>query len=144
MELERYFPKLSQTSYRVTSPATPEYNCLAWAAGDDRQWWWPDAMGQGYWPVDVAREETLEAFEEAYRTLGFSQCEDASLERGFEKVAIYANKLVPTHAARQLSDGRWTSKLGPLEDIDHDALDAVEGDWYGKVALVLKRPIEIL
>ena len=142
MELEQYFPDLGHTAYRRASPATAEYNCIAWAAHDQGQWWWPDVMGQGYWPPGAAREETLQAFEEAYGTLGFTRCESQDFESGFEKVAVYAKKSVPTHAARQLPDGRWTSKLGPLEDIDHDVLDAVEGDLYGEVALLLKRPIE--
>ncbi len=142
MELEQYFPNLRDTSYRSTSPATPEYNCIAWAAEDQSQWWWPDAMGLGYWPAGVAREETLRAFEDAYGTLGFRPCDDADLEPGFEKVALYARASVPTHAARQLPDGRWTSKLGPLEDIEHDSPDGVAGDSYGNVALVLRRPAE--
>ena len=46
---------------------------------------------------------------------------------------------VPTHAARQMPSGRWTSKLGFREDIEHD-LHAVSGDLYGTVVLLLKRP----
>jgi hypothetical protein len=46
---------------------------------------------------------------------------------------------VPTHAARLLPSGLWTSKLGEWEDIEHDLL-ALEGDVYGTVALLLKRP----
>ena len=44
---------------------------------------------------------------------------DESLEPGFEKVALYALGGVPKHAARQLSSGRWSSKLGDLEDVEH-------------------------
>lgn len=141
MQLERLFPGLGRSSYGVTSPHTTLYNCIAWAAQRDDRWWWPDAMGQYYWPTGVSREETLQAFEEAYGTLGFSSCENAEIESGFEKVAVYAKEGVPTHAARQMPDGRWTSKLGVLEDIEHDTLEAVEGDQYGKVSLLLKRPV---
>jgi len=142
MQLERYFPNLRSGSYLRTSPATPEYNCIAWAAHDQEQWWWPDAMGQAYWPQGVAREETIQAFERAYCRFDFKACENADLEPGFEKVAIYAKNSIPTHAARQLADGRWTSKLGPLEDIEHNTLDALEGEVYGEVVLLLKRPVE--
>ncbi len=38
-----------------------------------------------------------------------------------------------------LADGRWTSKLGPMEDIEH-ALHDLAGMVYGSVALVMKRP----
>lgn len=33
---------------------------------------------------------------------------------------------------------RWTSKLGELEDIEHDLTD-LEGAAYGKVVLLMKR-----
>jgi hypothetical protein len=37
-------------------------------------------------------------------------------------------------------NGRWTSKMGILEDIEH-ALHDLEGIEYGVVALVMKRPM---
>jgi hypothetical protein len=49
---------------------------------------------------------------------------------------------VPTHAARQLRSGAWTSKLGISEDVEHE-LRALEGEIYGVVALILTRPIPI-
>lgn len=53
----------------------------------------------------------------------------------------------PTHMARQLPDGTWSSKLGPNEDITHFTLDALESygrahgarDEYGCDVLYLKR-----
>lgn len=45
----------------------------------------------------------------------------------------------PTHAARQLPDGTWTSKLGKDVDISHDSLDGLSGDRYGTPALILRR-----
>ena len=41
------------------------------------------------------------------------------------------------HAARQLVSGKWTSKLGPDEDIEHESPDSI-AEWYG-VAVILKR-----
>lgn len=38
---------------------------------------------------------------------------------------------IPSHAARQLPNGRWTSKCGQAEDIEHDLRD-LEGRLYGK------------
>lgn len=139
--LERIFPRLRGTSYEVTSPAEPDYNCIAWAADDNSRWWWPDAAGLYYWPEGVPRRETMAAFVEAFRTLGFEVCEDPSLEPGCEKIALYAKEDgVPTHAARQLPDGRWTSKLGQLEDIVHPNLRDVSGEAYGKARVILRRP----
>jgi hypothetical protein len=90
----------------------------------------------------VVREETLAAFQEAFQSLGYAVCADEALELGFEKVALFAlADGFPTHAARQLGSGRWTSKLGELEDIEH-ALRDLEGVEYGTVVLVMKRALQ--
>ncbi|MCY7407984.1 MAG: hypothetical protein LH631_11575, partial [Alkalinema sp. CAN_BIN05] len=43
----------------------------------------------------------------------------------------------PQHVARQLPNGLWTSKLGRLEDIEHE-LDGLSGDLYGTVQKFMK------
>lgn len=142
--MERFevlFPRLRGAIYRLTSPAADSYNCIAWAVGDTSRWWWPDDPVRTYWPVDAPRLETLAAFGDAFATLGYVPCEQADLESGFEKIALYAADTdgVPTHAARQLNNGRWTSKLGALEDIEH-ALEDLTGNVYGSVIQIFKRP----
>jgi hypothetical protein len=77
--------------------------------------------------------------EQAFLSLGYEDCDDGSLESDYEKVALYGTTLFYTHAARQLSNGRWTSKLGRAEDIEHDTADDVAGGLYGKVAQFIKR-----
>jgi hypothetical protein len=47
----------------------------------------------------------------------------------------------PTHMARQLSNGNWTSKLGDAEDIEHAQLEQLEGDIYGVAYQFLRRKI---
>jgi hypothetical protein len=141
--LELLFPGLRNTPYRLMSPHTHTYNCIAWAAGDDANWWWP-TNGPGdvprYWPADTPREETLASFIAAFATLGFAVCDSELLEAGIERIALFVNSHgVPTHAARQLPTGLWTSKLGASEDIEHE-LHALEGDIYGTVAQLFKRP----
>jgi len=131
------FPNLSPDNHRITSPKSSDYNCIAWAAEDQENWWWPHE--DGYWPEGLPREENLGAFIQAYGTLGYSPCLDSAMEEGFEKVAIYANADGPTHAARQLPDGHWTSKLGPDEDISHAILGALDSQLYGHTVLFLKR-----
>jgi tRNA threonylcarbamoyladenosine biosynthesis protein TsaE len=94
-----------------------------------------------FWPPTVSREITLESFISAFQSLGYSVCEDDALEPGFEKVALFADEhRIPTHAARQLESGQWTSKLGQSEDIEHD-LRALEGAIYGSVTLSMKRSL---
>ncbi|MEC4986739.1 MAG: hypothetical protein SAJ37_21125 [Oscillatoria sp. PMC 1068.18] len=139
--IERDHPNLVSTDYQLTSPDTIDYNCVAWAAEDSDAWWWPDPLDESYWPPEVAREETLEAFVNAFQTLGYEICENSALEIGFQKIAIYVSQEKPTHVARQLNNGKWTSKLGSNEDIQHDTIEGLTGERYGQVACVMKRKI---
>jgi len=138
--LEDVFPALRGQSYQVTSPRDHRYNCIAFAAGDDRNWWWPDAAGEDTWPAGVARTETVGAFRDVFATLGYGVCDGDQLEPGNEKVALFALAGVPKHVSRQLPNGRWVSKLGPGEDIEHELHD-LTGMVYGAVVLVMKRPV---
>jgi hypothetical protein len=62
-----------------------------------------------------------------------------SFEPGYEKVAIYAAPDgTPTHVARQLTSGLWSSKLGQLQDIQH-RLEDLAGSVYGDCARFPKR-----
>ena len=139
--LENLFPKLANTSYEITSPQDTNYNCIAWAANDNSNAWWPDLFNQYYWPEKIPREKSLQAFIDAYQTLGYSVCNNGDVEQGFEKIALYEDLSGPSHAARQFSDGTWTSKLGDYEDINH-VIDALEGKEYGRIVQFLKRPIK--
>lgn len=137
-------PKLIAGTYVPTSPCTGKFNCIGWAAEDITSWWWPDSMGTGKWPSGVPREVTLNAFIQAFATLGYMLCQDAVLEVGFEKIAFYAirepdGSFSPTHAAKQLPNGNWSSKLGVYEDIEHFTLDAVDGPAYGTAVYYMKR-----
>jgi hypothetical protein len=140
--LEELFPGLAQGGFLHTSPADPHYNCIAWAAGDTGKWWWPTPeLEDAFWPAGVAREETILAFQEAFATLGYFLCDGEELEPGFEKIALFADDQgIPSHAARQVPKGSWTSKIGELEDIEH-ALHDLEGTEYGTVVQILKRPL---
>ncbi len=71
-------------------------------------------MGVGYWRSGVERVET---------------------------VALYLQDGRPTHAARQLPNGKWTNKLGQDVDVVHDQLEEIL-TWceYGKPAVFLRRP----
>lgn len=142
--IERDYPNLIIHGYKLTSPDTTDYNCVAWAAEDDETWWWPDAQHEEYWPPGVPREETIEAFQQAFSTLGYEICQDDVLEEGFQKIAIYVNSSkVPTHVARQLPNGQWTSKLGQDEDIEHNNLQGLTGQpGYGEVACIMKKAIK--
>ena len=131
-------PGLTPASIRITSPEDGNYNCIAWAAGDNQNWWWPWGGRYAYWPRRAPREVTLSAFIDAFQGLGYEVVTDFDLEVGYEKVAIYALQGTPTHAARQLPGGEWASKCGASGDIVHDLVE-LEGPGYGQVAVVLRR-----
>ena len=137
MSLESSFPNLTSGGYEITSDFSLDYNCIAWAAGDISRWWWPAG---DHWPTDDT-SATVASFCRAFATIGYEEADDDSLEPGCEKVALFAKEGRVTHAARQLTSGRWTSKLGSDVDIEHD-LRGIEGEIYGTVVMVLKRPLE--
>ncbi len=138
-DLAKHFPKLTNENHQETSPATVSYNCIAWAAQDSERWWWPDRYGLYYWPPAVQRAENLDAFVRAYAELGYEVCQEETPEENVDKIAIFVDASgTPTHVARQLPNGRWTSKCGKLEDIEHD-LEALTGNCYGEVAIRMKR-----
>jgi hypothetical protein len=134
------FPNFTPANHRETSPATPKYNCVAWAAEDALNWWQPGV----YWrPADwPANDFGLGALERAFRELGYEDAgDDASLEPGYLKVALYGSGFLYTHAARQLPSGKWTSKLGKSVDVEHDTPEVVADGVYGEVMQVMKRRV---
>lgn len=138
-QLLALFPGGLTAYFEITSPKASAYNCIAWAAGEDNRWWWPQP--NRYWPPTATFADSLDAFVGAFGGLGYQPCDTETLEEGFEKVAIFVDEeAVVAHMARQLPNGRWTSKLGALEDVEHD-LRAVECEVNGRVAQVLKRPV---
>lgn len=133
------WPNLSKTKFEVTSCYSEEYNCLAYAAGEDDRWWSPLPSPGYYWPPGIPRKNTWDSFIAAYATLGFELCEDGQLEEGYEKLAIYGSEFGrPKHVAIQLSDGTWSSKLGKLQDINHELL-GLEVKEYSQVQRFMKR-----
>jgi hypothetical protein len=95
-----------------------------------------------YWPIEAPPGESgIGILVQAFEALGYEICEEERLETDYEKVALYGYGLYYTHAARQLPHGKWTSKLGKAEDIEHDTPDDVAGGVYGEVVEFMKRPI---
>lgn len=82
------FPGLRGQPYQITSPKDHRYNCIAFAAGDNHSWWWPDAAGEDTWPAGVAQAETIDAFRDAFATLGYVVCDNDQLERCFCIIAL--------------------------------------------------------
>lgn len=139
-----YFPLLkNDKGYVITSPCTRDYNCIAWAIGRKDIWYWPP-LGQipendEYWPAGVPDDDSVDVFVSAMQKEGYMLCEDSYQETGYNKIVLYSKDGKCTHAARQLQNGMWTSKLGPLYDIQHSTPYSLEGNIYGKVKYILKK-----
>jgi len=140
--LPRDYPKLAASHYRlIKRDVDPRYNCIAWAAGRTDKHWWPGQTGISFWPPGVTANVTLGAFIELFQFLGYEVCNEADADFRFEKVAIYVRKGDVQHAARQLLNGRWSSKLGVWWLIEHD-FDAVSGhnaNEYGDIEQIMRR-----
>lgn len=139
---QRDLPRLHSGNCKITSPASNAYNCIAWAAGNDKRWW--DPTIPYYWPAGVPREVSIDAVVRVYESLGFAICLSGESEPELDKIVIFAKQVgprrIPTHAARQLESGEWTSKLGPCEDISHTIPDDLCGPCYGDVLYFMSRP----
>lgn len=141
--LIQFFPALAHDPlFKVTSPETWEYNCIAWAHNRVRWEWaeidYPD--DPPYWPEGVLRENTLEAYIANFEASGYTLCHSQNLEDSVLKIAIFATPDgIVTHASRQLPDGAWTSKIGAMSDIRHSLL-SLEGEIYGRVCAIMQRP----
>jgi len=137
-------------SFNKTSPKDNNYNCIAWAVEDTANFWWP--IG-GHWPTGLPRALTLQSFIFVYGAQGYVITDNENLEAGYQKIAIYVDQSgTPTHAARQLPDGWWTSKLGRSYDIRHPFFETwpdltIDGRLerfsitYGQVGALMKKKV---
>jgi hypothetical protein len=126
----RVFPNLEDSPHRETSDPDLDYNCMSWAVEDKRNWepWGiivPAPPPEYHWPVED-HSGTVRAYTLALATKGYAPCENGLLEEGVTKIALYTVGDDVRHVARQLPSGRWTSKIGRAEDIEH-TLEALYG-----------------
>lgn len=145
------FPGLRyDEKFEITSPQDPNYNCIAWAYQLKNRWMWPPRGQQiwaldavTYWPDDNASTD-VERFVDAFRLKGYEKCETSDFEEGYRKIVLYVKPGTTecTHAARQLSSGLWTSKLGRWYDIQHGTPQAIEGSLYGSVYCYMRKKFE--
>lgn len=137
-----WLPNLKDFS--KTSEPDPFLNCFAYAYGATHGWFDPqyheiDVDIGITWPLPSSYGLTIQSFIELFESIGYEICEDGHLEARYEKVAIYASGSDPRHAARQMENGRWRSKLGKFQDIEHATPEEVSCYDYGEVSVFMKR-----
>ena len=131
------FPNLRSEGFTVIDPPSELYNCIAYAAGDTSQWW--DHTPRRYWPSYATRSERIESLIEVFAGLGFDQCHDSQAEEGYQKVVLYEEQGVWTHAALQMPNGQWRSKMGQGPAIEHRSPQSLSGGMYGEPTVVMRR-----
>ena len=136
--LAEAFPRLSKEGYEIVGESSNRYNCIAYAAGDADKWW--DFRGGRYWPDYATRSDSIKSLIEVFAGLGFQQCQDSSLENGYEKVALYEEQGMWKHAALQTPAGRWRSKMGQGPVIEHISLESLSHGMYGNPTIYMRRP----
>ncbi len=145
----------SDPDYKITSPVTTDYNCIAWACVYSNCWMEPPDgklltfdgihFSHSHWPDGVTPTLDPQSLIEVFEKKGYQKCDSWEHEEGYQKVALYYNPNTNqwTHASRELMQkpcvGKWTSKLGPQHDIQHGNPYTIEGEIYGKVLCIMKR-----
>ena len=133
------FPNLASEGFEIVGEPTTEYNCIAYAAGDTDNWWWPDE--DDYWPPWATMDNRMESLEEAFAGLEYELCDDSIAEEGYQKVALYGFQGRFEHAALQMPNGLWRSKMGPGPVIEHRSPESLSGGPYGEVHCFMRRPL---
>ena len=136
-ELRRSFPRLGN-DFEVLAPAAKKYNCISHSLGLSDRWVNPETG-----PAD----DPFGPMDRLYSALGYKRLPtlDLSVEKGKQKVVLYATVHPDaslhqvTHAAVQVPDGTWTSKLGQLPLIRHRTPYALRGPSYGLPVAVYVR-----
>jgi hypothetical protein len=147
VKMTEWFPNIEPNNTKLLSENDDRANCIAWAMGDAKRWWWPIQPGakprrKHHWPDACKRHNDMNAFEALMEYVGGVETKNEKHERGFIKVAFFATGgLTPymQHAARLLPSGKWLSKCGPYEAIVHE-LHEMEGGLYGDVISIYKIP----
>ena len=110
-----------------------------------------------HWNHDEAKQRAERLREAGFRAETFSESGGVGIRRirddppdvlviDLSRLPSHAHALFadaadrPTHAAKQLPNGRWTSKLGRSQDVEH-TLEGLEGSAYGRARLVMRRPV---
>jgi hypothetical protein len=131
------FPQLL-SNFQVLAAPTKTYNCIAYTLGYKDRW---------INPITSSGPNKLAGMDHRYAQEGYHRLStlDFSLQRGYQKVVVYAtvsNGVIQnvTHGAIQQTDGSWNSKLGANALIKNLSPYDLAGGLYGvPVAVYIRR-----
>lgn len=143
--LQNFIRLNDDSSFKITSPKDPNYNCIAWAIIKNNILVWPHPSASIIdgveWPNELPCDCKLDTFIKLFNLREYYSCDSWLFENGFQKIALYVHPTTKnvTHAARQQPNGLWTSKLGPQEDITHSTPLTIECNEYGNAVHFMMR-----
>ncbi len=134
------FPNLSSEDFEIVDEPSDLYNCIAYAVGDIAKPW--DPNGTRYWPPWAPRNDRIDSLIAVFAGLepAYEQCESSQVEDGYQKVALYEVQGQAKHAALQMPNGRWRSKMGRGPVIEHRSPESLSDGIYGDVHCFMRRP----
>lgn len=131
-------PLKNDPNYKLTSPETFEYNCIAFAMGMLDRWIDSSDIPWHWWPP-VRKDTSPSSLVEAFKYFGFEECGmDDKVDEQYDKVALYKDDIQWTHAAKVVADGEYHSKFGASFDGHHSGGDVLKAK-YGSVFLIMRR-----
>jgi hypothetical protein len=135
-----YYPNLMEgknfefTSLRTDMPEFysdgESYNCVAWALGEI-EWLEMSRFIKKFNlkpPYNESAYGYAKVFEEYY---GFEFCDNGEFEAGYEKIVLYEKEGSFQHIALLKENGKWTTKFGDFEDVEHNAIEDIAYEGYG-------------
>ena len=131
------FPNLAREDFEIVEEPSSRYNCIAYAAGRADDWWWPD--GINYWPPWATLTDRIASLVEVFAGLGYEQCDDSRAQAGYQKVALYEVQGEMKHAAAQMPNSRWRSKMGQGPVIEHRSPESLSGGPYGEATVYMRK-----
>lgn len=143
-EISTKWPNLKiGDNFSYTSLKRRGFNCVAYALEFENKDWDMLVFAKIYnldkTQLDHSANGYAKIFSEKF---GFEKCDNPNLEEGFKKIALYENNEGDfTHIARQMESGKWTSKMGNYEDIEHYDLIGISGNFYGKPSMYMRKVI---
>jgi hypothetical protein len=126
-------------NYTKTSDETILYNCVAYVLGEYDKIY-SSYEEEGIWIDGLEKTHTPKNYADFFKKIkGFEICKNADFDDKYEKIAIYGLEDEFLHVAIQLQNGKWSSKIGEYEDIEHNSLKAVGGGRYGYPIIFMQR-----
>lgn len=118
--------------------SSPHYNCISHTLNIKNKWSWPKSVdSDNYWPISNI-SETIDAFDEFYEYHGFTKTNMNKIYLGKNKIVLYSIGEIPKHAALQIKDDLYESKMGRGEIIRHDPFD-IENSIYGNIVRLYEK-----